>query len=195
MRPTQALPPDRDGPGPARFPAGLKGVMVPPVPSATTTVKPTRSPMRLVLFQPDIPQNTGAMMRLAACLGVGLDLIEPCGFVLDDRRLRRAVMDYAGQLDLIRHPSWPAFDALRRPDRLVVLTTTAARPYTEFDFHAGDRILVGRESAGVSPEVHEAADARLLIPLHPPARSLNVALAAAMVLGEALRQTGGFAGA
>jgi tRNA (cytidine/uridine-2'-O-)-methyltransferase len=147
--------------------------------------------MRLVLFEPDIPQNTGAMMRLAACLGVGVDLIEPCGFVVDDRRLRRALMDYADLLELCRYPSWSAFEPARRPHRLVVLTTQASQPYTGFAFRADDRILVGRESAGLPPAVHAAADARLLIPLRPPARSLNVALAAAMVLGEALRQTGG----
>ena len=149
--------------------------------------------MRLVLFEPDIPQNTGAMMRLAACLGVGLDLIEPAGFILDDRRLRRAVMDYADSLDLVRHRSWEAFRPTLAGARLVLLTTGASEPYTRFAFRPGDRLLVGRESAGVPETVHRAADARIVIPLAPPARSLNVALAAAMVLGEALRQTGGFA--
>ena len=147
--------------------------------------------MRLVLFEPDIPQNTGAMMRLAACLGVGLDLIEPCGFVLDDRRLRRAAMDYTESLDFVRHRSWQAFRDAPTSGRLVLLTTRAREPYTRFAFRPDDRLMVGRESAGVPDAVAETTDARILIPLLPPARSLNVALAAAMVLAEALRQTGG----
>ncbi|WP_199231558.1 tRNA (cytidine(34)-2'-O)-methyltransferase [Azospirillum sp. TSO35-2] len=150
--------------------------------------------MRLVLFEPDIPQNAGTLMRLAAGLGVALDLVEPCGFVLDDRRLRRAGMDYLDHLDWTRHSSWAAYAAAPRPEgqapgRLVLLTTRAAIPYTGFRFAPDDRILVGRESAGVPDAVHEAADARLIIPMVPPARSLNVAVSAAMVLGEALRQT------
>ncbi len=147
--------------------------------------------MRLVLFEPDIPQNTGTMMRLAACLGVGLDLIEPCGFVLDDRKLRRAAMDYAESLDFTRHRSWQAYASRPEPGRLVLLTTRASEPYHRFAFRSEDRLLVGRESAGVPDAVFAAADARIVIPLRPPARSLNVALAAAMALGEALRQTGG----
>ena len=145
--------------------------------------------MRLVLFEPDIPQNAGTLMRLAAGLGVPLDLIEPCGFVLDDRKLRRAGMDYIDQLSLVRHSSWAAYRALPQGGRLVLLTTRGAVPYTDFAFAPDDRIMVGRESAGVPDEVHAAADARLVIPLMPPARSLNAALSAAMVLGEALRQT------
>ncbi len=145
--------------------------------------------MRLVLFEPDIPQNAGTLMRLAAGLGVPLDLIEPCGFILDDRKLRRAGMDYIDQLDLVRHSSWTAYRGSDQPGRLVLLTTRGAVPYTDFAFAPDDRIMVGRESAGVPDEVHESADARLVIPLKPPARSLNVALSAAMVLGEALRQT------
>lgn len=148
--------------------------------------------MRLVLFEPDIPQNAGTLMRLAAGLGVAMDLVEPCGFILDDRRLRRAGMDYLDQLDLTRHVSWPAFRRDRVAGRLVLLTTRAAVPYTAFAFRPDDLLVLGRESAGVPEEVHEAADARVVIPLRPPARSLNVALAAAMVLGEALRQTGAF---
>lgn len=148
--------------------------------------------MRLVLFEPDIPQNTGTLMRLAAGLGVAMDLVEPCGFILDDRRLRRAGMDYLDQLDLTRHVSWPAFVRERNPGRLVLLTTRAAVPYTAFTFRPDDLLVLGRESAGVPDDVHDAADARVVIPLRPPARSLNVALAAAMVVGEALRQTGAF---
>ncbi len=146
--------------------------------------------MRLVLYQPDIPQNTGAMMRLAACLGVPLDIIEPCGFVLDDRRLRRAGMDYLDGLDWTRWPGWDRYAGAGHTTRLVLLTTTGATAYTDFAFAPGDRLMVGRESAGVPDAVHAAADARLVIPMLPAARSLNVANAAAMVLGEALRQTG-----
>lgn len=145
--------------------------------------------VRLVLYQPDIPQNAGAMMRLAACFGVALDLIEPCGFPLDDQRLRRAGMDYIDLLDLTRHSSWAAFRAADG-GRLVLLTTTGDRRHVDFAFAAGDRILVGRESAGVPPVVHAAADARIRIPMQPGIRSLNVAQAAAIGLSEALRQTG-----
>lgn len=145
--------------------------------------------MRLVLFEPDIPQNAGTLMRMAAALGVAIDVIEPCGFILDDRRLRRAGMDYLELANVTRHSSWPAFRRGRLPGRLVLLTTRAAAPYTGFAFRPDDQIMVGRESAGVPDDVHDAADARLLIPMKPPARSLNVAIAAAMVLGEALRQT------
>ncbi len=143
---------------------------------------------RLALYQPDIPQNAGSLMRLCACLGVGLDIIEPCGFLLSDRNLRRAGMDYLDRLDLTRHPSWEGWQARPAPGRVVLLTTKAAMPYTDFRFQPGDSLLVGRESAGVPDEVHDAADARLLIPMRPGMRSLNVAQAAAMVLGEALRQ-------
>ncbi len=146
--------------------------------------------MRLVLFQPDIPQNAGALMRLAACLGVSLDIIEPCGFVLDDRRLKRAGMDYLDLLDRTIWPGWDRYAAADHEGRLVLLTTDGDTGYTDFRFAPDDRLIVGRESAGVPAEIHAAADARLLIPMRPQARSLNVALAAAMVLGEALRQTG-----
>ncbi len=144
--------------------------------------------MRLVLYEPDIPQNAGTLFRLAACLGVPLDLIEPCGFHLDDRRLRRAGLDYLERLDLTRHRSWHSY--LQAPrGRLVLLTTRGTSPYTQFAFRPDDSLMVGRESAGVPPQVHETADATLRIPLRPDMRSINVALAAAMVLGEALRQT------
>ena len=147
--------------------------------------------MRIALYQPDIPQNTGAIMRLAACLGVPLDLIEPAGFLLGDRRLKRVGMDYLELLDLTRHRSWAAFLDGRPPrHRLILLTTRAPLPYHRFVFEPDDILLLGRESAGVPDEVHAAADARLRIPLSEGARSLNVALATAMVLGEALRQTG-----
>lgn len=153
--------------------------------------------MRLALFQPDIPQNCGALIRLAACLGVGLDIIEPCGFLLDDRRLKRAGLDYHALAEVQRHRSWQAFWSARQASqpaagRLLLLTTAGDRPYTDFRYRAGDVLLLGRESAGVPPEVHAAADARLVIPMQAACRSLNVAQAGAMVLGEALRQTGGF---
>ena len=146
--------------------------------------------MRLALFEPDIPQNTGALLRLAACFGVAVDLIEPCGFLLDDRRLKRAVLDYAAHCHIVRHASWQAFLANRdRHSRLVLMTTMGAVPLHRFAFAAEDTLLLGRESAGAPPPVHEAADARVAIPLQPPARSLNVALAGAIALAEALRQT------
>jgi tRNA (cytidine/uridine-2'-O-)-methyltransferase len=145
--------------------------------------------MRLVLYEPDIPQNTGTMLRLGAALGVPVDLIEPCGFLIDDRRLRRAAMDYADFLDLTRWTSWRRYSEAGHAGRLVLLTTRATQPYTDYAFAADDRIMVGRESAGVPDAVHDAAGARLVIPLRPEARSINVATAAAMVLGEAIRQT------
>ncbi len=153
--------------------------------------------MRLALYQPDIPQNAGSLMRLGACLGVGIDVIEPCGFLLTDRNFRRAGMDYLKSADIRRHASWTRFREGFSTGggigkRLVLLTTRGAMAYADFAFQASDTLLVGRESAGVPDEVHAAADARLVIPLQPGLRSLNVAQAAAMVLGEALRQTGLF---
>jgi tRNA (cytidine/uridine-2'-O-)-methyltransferase len=146
--------------------------------------------MRLALYEPDIPQNAGSLMRLGACLGVGVDLIEPCGFVLSDRGLKRAGMDYLKSADICRHESWARFrDGLAPDQRLLLLTTRGDMAYTDFAFAHADCLLVGRESAGVPDEVHARADARLIIPLLPGLRSLNVAQAAAMVLGEALRQT------
>lgn len=142
---------------------------------------------RLALYQPDIPQNAGTLMRLGACTGVGLDIIEPCGFILDDKRMKRSVMDYADHADVTRHVSWGAFQAQRR-GRLVLLTTRAAVPYTRVAYQPDDILLLGRESAGVPDDVHDAADVRVLIPMMPGTRSLNVAIAAAMVLGEVLRQ-------
>ena len=148
--------------------------------------------MRLALYQPDIPQNTGAILRLAACFGMPVDLIEPCGFVFDDRRLRRAGMDYLEHVDLRRHRSWEAYQAARvgRPGRLVLLTTKAAVPHIECPFESTDSLLLGRESAGVPEEVHASADLRVRIPMRPGLRSLNVAMAAAIVAGEAMRQLG-----
>lgn len=145
--------------------------------------------MRLALYEPDIPQNTGAILRLAAALGIAVDIIEPCGFLIDDRRLRRAGMDYLEQVNLTRHGSWERYRAARPPGRLVLLTTKGSLPYHRFGFRGDDTLLLGRELAGVPENVHSAADARLVIPLRPGLRSLNVALAAALALGEALRQT------
>jgi tRNA (cytidine/uridine-2'-O-)-methyltransferase len=151
--------------------------------------------MRLALYQPDIPQNTGAMLRLAACFGLGIDLILPAGFVLDDARMRRAGMDYIDHVAIARHSSWEAYREARRnakvghaAGRLVLLTTSGDVPYTDFAFGAEDTLLVGREGGGVPAEVHDAADARLVIPMAPGLRSLNVAMAAAIVAGEAMRQ-------
>ena len=150
--------------------------------------------MHLALYQPDIPQNLGAMIRLCACLGVELEVIEPCAFPLSDKTLKRAALDYGPAAQVRLHPSWSAFlQAPQRSEgRLVLFTTRAADPYSEFAFAPGDTLLFGRESAGVPDEVHEHADARLLIPVRPQTRSLNVATAAAMAIGEALRQTDGF---
>jgi tRNA (cytidine/uridine-2'-O-)-methyltransferase len=152
--------------------------------------------MRLALYQPDIPQNTGTLVRLAACLGVPIALIGPAGFDFSDRAFRRAGLDYFEEAEIARHASFEAFEAWRhalspRP-RLVLLTTQAARVHVDFAFHASDILLLGRESAGVPQTVHDNADARVRIPMRTGVRSLNIAVAAAMVLGEALRQTDGY---
>ena len=151
-------------------------------------------PIRLALFEPDIPQNAGTIVRMAACLGVAVDLIEPAGFLLGDRQYRRAGLDYLAFATLRRFPSWRAYQAGRELGRLLLLTTRGDEPYVSCRFRADDVLLLGRESAGVPDAVHAAADARLRVPMLPGTRSLNVAVAAAMVLGEALRQTGGFPG-
>ena len=152
---------------------------------------------RLAIYQPDIPQNTGTMLRLAACLEVPVEIIEPAAFDVSDRNLRRSGMDYLPHAAITRHISWRAFEAWRREGpqpkgRLVLATTKGAVPYTDFAFEPADIVLVGRESAGVPEEVHAAADARIVVPMRPGLRSLNVAVTAAMILGEALRQTGRF---
>ena len=151
--------------------------------------------MRIALYQPDIPQNTGTILRLAACLGVEAHIIEPTGFPSSDRAFRRAGMDYLDHVRLTRHPSWGAFEDWRRAKslRLVLFTTAAAVPYLDHAYRADDVLMFGRESAGVPETVHAAADVRLLIPMHSGLRSLNVAMTAAMAIGEALRQTRGFA--
>ena len=147
--------------------------------------------VRVALFEPDIPQNAGAVFRLAACFGVPVDLIEPAGFLLDDRRLKRAALDYAAQVTLCRHSSWAAFTAERDASaRLVLMTTAGDTALNQFAFRPSDTILLGRESAGVPDFVHAAAEVRVAIPLQAGARSLNVAIAGAIALFEALRQTG-----
>lgn len=148
--------------------------------------------MRLALFEPDIPQNLGAFIRLSAGLGLPLDVIEPCGFPVDDKRIRRAAMDYFDLARVVRHVSWAAFCRDRPPGRLVLLTTAGAVRLPDARFRPDDILLMGRESAGVPADVHGVADLRVRIPLQSGARSLNVAVAAAMVLSEALRQTSGF---
>ncbi len=147
--------------------------------------------MRIALFEPDIPQNAASIIRTCACLGVPVDVIEPCGFVFSDAGFKRAGMDYLTLATLTRHNSWEAFRT-KALGRLVLLTTKAALPYTDFAFAPSDTLILGRESAGVPEFVHAAADARVLIPMRPGLRSVNVAQACAMVLGEALRQTKGF---
>ncbi|MBM1169753.1 tRNA (cytidine(34)-2'-O)-methyltransferase [Microvirga arabica] len=149
---------------------------------------------RLAIYQPDIPQNTGTMLRLSACLGVPVEIIEPAAFDVSDRNLRRSGMDYLSHATITRHISWRAFEAWRQETgaRLVLATTKGAIPYTDFAYRPNDIVLVGRESAGVPDEVHAVADARILIPMQTGMRSLNVAVTAAMILGEALRQTRSF---
>lgn len=154
--------------------------------------------MRLALYQPDIPQNTGTMLRLAACLGVSVDVIGPAGFDMSDRALRRSGLDYIGSADLTRHDSWDEFlngTTTQRDgvSRLVLLSSKVEVSYVGFAFQPTDILLLGRESAGVPDAVRDACHASVRIPMRPGLRSLNIAVAAAMVLGEALRQTGGFA--
>ena len=155
--------------------------------------------MRLALYQPDIPQNTGTLVRLGACLGVGIDIIEPAGFAWGDRALKRAGLDYWEFAEVQRHTDWADFHNSHlhadKPARgqLVLLTTKSDRAYTDFSFQPGDTLLLGQETAGVPPHVHTAVDARITIPMQAGRRSINIALAAAMVLGEALRQTKSFA--
>ena len=149
--------------------------------------------MRIALYEPDIPQNAGTILRLCACLGIAADIIEPAGFPVTDRAFRRAGMGYLDAVAITRHRSWQSFAAWRsgQGHRLLLFTTAASLSYLDYRYRADDILLFGRESAGVPAEVHAAADARLTIPMRPGLRSLNVAVAAAMAAGEALRQTGG----
>ena len=147
--------------------------------------------LRIALYQPDIPGNTGTILRLAACLGLGVDIIEPAGFDISDRNLKRAGMDYIAAAALTRHVNWERFEEWRASTgrRLVLASTKAAEPYTRFHFRADDILLFGRESAGVPDHVHERADGRVIIPMLEGQRSLNVAMSVAMITGEAIRQT------
>ncbi len=153
--------------------------------------------MRLALYQPDIPQNTGTLLRLGACLDLQIDIIEPCGFLFNEKAMRRAGMDYLDFAKFRRHDSWGDFLKFREEHkdeygRLVLMTTHATTSFIDFEFKPNDVILMGRESAGVPESVHNTVDARLLIPMNKNARSVNMAVSAAMAVTEALRQTGGF---
>ena len=149
--------------------------------------------MRLALYQPDIPQNTGTIMRLAACFGIALDIIEPCGFVLSNAKLRRAGMDYADRVLVERHASWDKYQTHRDGGRLILLTTKFEVRLDEFKFISDDVLLFGAESSGVPETVHASVQARVGVPMQPLERSLNVAVCAGIVLWEALRQTEGLA--
>ena len=146
--------------------------------------------MRLALFQPDIPQNTGAIIRLTVCFGIPLDIIEPCGFILSDAKLRRSSMDYLNLANIERHISWDAFIEERKQSRLVLITTRAEDSLNQFAFDNNDTLILGRESSGVPQEVHNAIPEKVRIPMDKKARSLNVSIAAGIILWEALRQTG-----
>ena len=146
--------------------------------------------MRIALFEPEIAGNVGAVLRLGACMGVAVDLIEPLGFLWDDRRVRRAAMDYIDQVEITRHPGFGAFQGASTGRRLVLFTTGASQSPYDFAFAPDDVLLFGKESAGVPPHVAGACDARLRIPMRPGVRSMNLASSAALALGEALRQTG-----
>ena len=148
--------------------------------------------IEIALFQPDIAPNAATIIRMAACFGLKVTIIEPAGFAWTDSSFRRAGMDYLDRAVVHRSPSWQAFRDESEGRRLVLVSTKAETPFSQFNFAKGDIILMGQESAGVPPEVHEAVDARILIPMKPGERSLNVSLACAMVTGEALRQTAGF---
>jgi tRNA (cytidine/uridine-2'-O-)-methyltransferase len=149
--------------------------------------------LRIALYQPDIPGNTGTILRLAACLGLAVDIIEPAGFDLSDKNLKRAGMDYIASVTLTRHVNWVRFEAVRLHEgrRLVLASTKAAEPYTQFSFQPNDTLLFGRESAGVPDHVHDRADSRIIVPMVEGQRSLNVAMSVAMIAGEALRQVAG----
>ncbi len=143
---------------------------------------------RIAAYQPDIPQNLGALMRLSVCFDTPLHVIEPCGFPFSSKAVRKAAMDYAAEAEVIAHPGWDAFQRDRPPGRLVLMTTKGAKPLWDHEFLPDDIILMGRESAGAPPEVHDAADARLLIPMPGGGRSLNIAMAAGITIAEASRQ-------
>jgi tRNA (cytidine/uridine-2'-O-)-methyltransferase len=147
--------------------------------------------MKIILYQPDIAGNLGAIMRLSACFDVSLEVIEPCGFPLTAKALRRTAMDYGAPENLVRHTNWDAYNSPAQPGRLVLLTTKASTRLDSFTFEKDDRLLFGQESAGVPDNVHAAADASILIPMTPNVRSFNLATSAAITVYEALRQTNG----
>jgi tRNA (cytidine/uridine-2'-O-)-methyltransferase len=171
-------------------PHGLPGILG----GFQQAIRRTRFMIRIALYQPDIAQNTGTILRLCACLGIEAHIVEPAGFPVSDRHFRRAGMDYLDQVAIVRHIDWAAFESWRRQQaaRLVLFTTAGTQSYLAHDFRDGDILLFGRESAGVPEAVHAVADARLVIPVREGLRSLNVAISAAMAAGEALRQTRGF---
>ena len=148
--------------------------------------------IHIALYQPDIPQNVGAAMRLCACLGLPLDIIEPCGFPWDPKKIRQSGMDYVGQVTLNRHDSWESFKNTYAERRLVLMTTKSSSPYSRFNFTENDILIAGRESAGVPEALHQEIENRITIPMHGETRSLNIINATAMITGEALRQTGYF---
>ena len=152
----------------------------------------TKPNIRLALYQPDIAQNVGTMIRMASCLGIGVDVIEPCGFVWGDKQMKRSAMDYLQEADITRHLDYDDFMAQKNGRRVILLTTKADQPYTDFQFQTHDILMVGQESAGVPENVHADMDARVIIPMMANVRSVNVALSASMVMGESLRQTGQF---
>lgn len=145
--------------------------------------------MRIAMFQPDIPQNLGAMIRLCACVGVGLDIIEPCGFPLDDKKIRKSGMDYLSQISFARHNSWKTFMQHYANERIILMSTKAATHYIDFAFQDNDILLAGSESSGAPDFVHEHAFARVKVPMDGQARSMNIVNATSMIAGEALRQT------
>lgn len=150
--------------------------------------------MRIALYQPDIPQNAGTILRMSVCFGLPVDIIEPCGFIWNSKELKRAGMDYLDKADVTRHMAWETFFEQNKGKRLVLLTTKASVPYTDFAFDKDDILLFGRESAGVPENVHNAVSARIRIPMKPNERSLNLALSCAVATTEAMRQTGLFNG-
>ena len=145
--------------------------------------------MRIALYQPEIPGNVGAILRLAACFSVAVDIIEPCGFIFSDTRLKRAGMDYISHVELVRHPDWDTF-CEQLTGRLILLSSKAHTRHTDFRFDSGDTLLMGQESAGVPDPVRDRCDAQVRIPLNPVVRSLNISVATGIALSEALRQTG-----
>ena len=144
---------------------------------------------KIALFEPDIPQNTAAIMRTCACLGAKLEIIEPCGFLLSDKRFKRVVMDYIDQKEIKYYQSYNHFFNEKENQRIILMTTKASKPYTEFRFEKNDTILFGKESAGVPKRIHEMVNDRLKIPMKKNKRSLNISSSVAIILAECLKQT------